>query len=215
MGGLTAAELAQILWSQVRRAGRGGPGCRARVVPARHGATLLMSLGSCALPLSPVWESGRQAGGDCAGARAAAPPSAPLSSPVPSRLPCPHLSFPPLQPSCPADTRPARLPRPARLQLEQCLDAPRPNIPAVSEPLRAIAEQVEHEMDNCEVRTAAGCGILPQGAAGRDPLAWDAGEFFLPQEVGNVCFCALGCSFSNRMLEVLFCSSMWQMFFSP
>ncbi|EFN51630.1 hypothetical protein CHLNCDRAFT_140055 [Chlorella variabilis] len=34
-------------------------------------------------------------------------------------------------------------------QLEQCLDAPRPDIPAVSEPLRAIAEQVEHEMDNC------------------------------------------------------------------
>ena len=38
------------------------------------------------------------------------------------------------------------------LQLEQCLDAPGgPAIPAVSEPLRAIAEQVEHEMDNCAV----------------------------------------------------------------
>ncbi|KAL4421761.1 hypothetical protein ABPG77_009744 [Micractinium sp. CCAP 211/92] len=39
-------------------------------------------------------------------------------------------------------------------QLEQCLDAPRPDIPAVSEPLRAIAEQVEHEMDNCELPLA-------------------------------------------------------------
>ncbi|KAL4431459.1 hypothetical protein ABPG75_006715 [Micractinium tetrahymenae] len=39
-------------------------------------------------------------------------------------------------------------------QLEQCLDAPKPDIPAVSEPLRAIAEQVEHEMDNCELPLA-------------------------------------------------------------
>ncbi|KAI3424317.1 hypothetical protein D9Q98_009870 [Chlorella vulgaris] len=44
-------------------------------------------------------------------------------------------------------------------QLEQCLDAPRPHIPAVSEPLRAIAEQVEHEMDNCALPMMANTEI--------------------------------------------------------
>jgi len=45
------------------------------------------------------------------------------------------------------------------LQLEQCLDAPKPDIPAVSEPLRAIAEQVEHEMDNSVVSQQGRAGL--------------------------------------------------------
>jgi hypothetical protein len=57
-------------------------------------------------------------------------------------------------------TPPTRLPL---LQLEQCLDAPGgPAIPAVSEPLRAIAEQVEHEMDNCVVSWRPRCACCAE-----------------------------------------------------
>jgi hypothetical protein len=41
------------------------------------------------------------------------------------------------------------------MQLLEALDADNPHIPTLSEPLRAIAEQVELEMNSCAVSFAA------------------------------------------------------------
>lgn len=66
------------------------------------------------------------------------------------------------------------------LQLEQCLNAASPDIPSVSEPLRAIAEQVEHEMDNstvslgCNRTSEATCSALNQRLCSRWSTWWSA-----------------------------------------
>lgn len=129
-GGLTEAELAQILWDQVRPA----------VLLYTNAALTTLGTQSKQTP-SPSSTQGVSPS-----AAGAVPGCPPAGRPRPPLFPAVHV--PSLLPSSPYF-----------LQLEQCLDATQPSIPAVSEPLRAIAEQVEHEMDNSTVSFTCGCSV--------------------------------------------------------